>query len=180
MIDSRGKDGKFRKRRDKIHLIVRKADFKEPAYDYLKFFPVVIRWVKAKHDLSLSDVYMLMFLYTERLFSREDFEDYAKIFSWEEERFNRLLRDGWISKWRTQGKQRTALYNLSPKGKRVMSSMYRKLNGTEDFSEVPAKNPVMKRKSFSHKTLSSVMKMINKRNKERRLTATRRRKDEKR
>ena len=58
--------------------------------------------------------------------------------AWDVNRFDRLLRDGWIGVWRKREKKNKTLYELSYKGKRAIEQIYRKLNG-EEISE---RNPM--------------------------------------
>jgi hypothetical protein len=179
----RNKKGQYMKERENVQLVVRKYDTREPSFDYLKYMRVARLWIHKVHGLSLPDLEMLLFLRTERLFSRQDFDKYENIMSWDKGRFSRLLKDGWIVKWRTEGKDRNryALYNVSPRGKKILASFYRKLSGDEDYSLDTRKNPVMKKSAgFSDKTLAMQMKKINEENRERRLTPVRLRKDRKR
>ena len=87
-------------------------DRKEPKYDYLKYLRVVRYWVKQTYGVGLADLEMLLFLYNERLFKRSDFNEYEELFSWDVLRFNDLLRDGWISKWRNHRGSEAALYEV--------------------------------------------------------------------
>jgi hypothetical protein len=43
---------------------------------------------------------MMLFLFSERLFTRDCFTDFAMTMSWDTERFNRMLKDEWIIIWR--------------------------------------------------------------------------------
>jgi hypothetical protein len=138
-------------------------DRKQPTYDYLKFFRVVRYWAKKTHGVGLADLEMLMFLYSERLFKRTDFNDYQQIFSWNIGRFQKLLKEGWISKWRNQQGSEPALYEVSFKGKKLVSSVYRKLSGEEPVSEVAKNNPIFKKSSsYTDKVYARAIKKMNK------------------
>jgi hypothetical protein len=169
--------------KEKVYLNVKKFQPVAPKRDFLKYYRVVRHWAKKKYGLSGPDLEMLYFLKGEHLFSTKTFEKYNNIFPWDEGRFKRLKRDGWITKWRTEGmdKNRWALYTVSVKGKRAITSIYKKLNGEEDFSMVPSKNPVLKKTAgFVDKTIAMQMKEINKENRELRLIAVAQRRDKKR
>lgn len=136
---------------------------REPVFDYLKYFRVVRYWAKRTHGVGLADIEMLFFLYSEGLFKRSDFNDYEEIFSWDVTRFEKLLRDGWISKWRKQNGAQVALYEVSYKGKRLMVSFYKKLTGEEKISESPNRNPIFKKNSpYTDKVYKRVIKRMNK------------------
>lgn len=130
--------------KDKVRI---NYDRKQPTFDYLKYFRVIRYWVKRTHGIGLADLEMLLFLYSERLFSRTTFNDYEEVFSWDVTRFEKLLRDGWISKWRKSEGNQKALYEVSYKGKRLIVSVYKKLAGEEPISESPQRNPIFKKDS---------------------------------
>jgi hypothetical protein len=82
---------------------------------------------------------------TEGYFSKAQFDDFVRVVSWDEKRFKRLLADGWIESFRKYDPHTNtrALYNLSPKAKKMVSSIYKMLSG----EEMPTKqdsNPMFK------------------------------------
>lgn len=119
--------------------------------------------------MGLADLEMLLFLYSERLFKRSDFNDYEELFSWDTSRFNDLLRDGWISVWRKAKGSEPALYEVSYKGKRLIVSIYKKLSGEETISESPQRNPIFKKSSpYTDKVYKRAIKRMNKATEQRR------------
>ena len=54
-----------------------------------------------------------------------------EVISWNKDRFEKLRRDGWIVVFRKRVGKRRALYELSYKTKRLIASVYSKLNGNE-------------------------------------------------
>jgi len=99
--------------------------------DYLKYWRVIRYYVKAKYKISQAELEVLLFLYSEKYFSKDKFEEFDRLISWDENRFDKLLRDGWISVFRNRMGKRKALYELSYKGIRMVSEIYKKLNGEE-------------------------------------------------
>lgn len=116
----------------------------EVSSDYLKYWRVVRHWAIRTYGLSQPDLEMLLFLHSERLFKKSDFKEFECIFSWDRHRWNRLLNDGWISMWRDRHNGEAALFEVSRKGKQLMNTIYRKLEGKELISESPARNPMFK------------------------------------
>ena len=136
--------------------------------DYLKYLRVVRFWMRKKHDIGLGDLEMLLFLYSENLFSRDRFDDYAKILSWDRSRFGRLVTRGDIRIWRKKKGAQATLYELSFRMKKIMEEFYKKLSGEEIISENFQNNPifVQYRDSCANK---AYRRKINKMNKERNL-----------
>jgi hypothetical protein len=141
---------------------------KEGAYDFLKHWTIIRKWAIANNGLkSTADLEMILFLYSEKLFTRTQFDNYSNIMSWDRERFNRLLKDDWIYIWRKRSHQEANLYEVSYKGKKLVNSIYKKLLGLEPIPESDRRNVVFKEKApFSHKTLAIAIKRHNKELKE--------------
>ena len=107
--------------------------------DYLKYWRVVRYFIKRKYNLTTSDLEMLLFLKSEGRFSKENFQEFNELLSWDKSRFERLRQQGWIEVFRKRVGKHRAKYQLSFKSKRVLSSVYKKLNGevipTTPFSD---------------------------------------------
>jgi len=152
------------KREDKIFFT------REAKYDFMKHWSVIRRWAVVNYDLkSSADLDMLMFLYSEHLFTRQQFDRYANHMSWDRLRFNRLLREGFIRKFREKRWGEALLYEVSRKGKKMIATIYRKMLGFEELPESPRRNKIFKKEApFSHKILSIAVKDANRDIKERR------------
>ena len=101
---------------------------------------------------------MLLFLYSEQLFNKTDFKEYEELMSWDVNRFDRMLRDGWIHVWRKRKGNQATLYQLTYKTRRIIDTIYKKLNG-EEISE---RNPLFnKNVSYTDKVYRNAIKKIN-------------------
>lgn len=134
--------------------------------DFMKYWRVIRYYIKAKYGLTQADLDMLLFLKSEGFFSKNKFDEFNEILSWEVNRFDKLKRDDWIVVVRPRGKEK-ALYGLSFKAKHMITSIYKKLNG-EVISETSSKNPIFLRKvNYNHKVYRNFIKSMNKELKER-------------
>lgn len=104
---------------------------KSDTEDYLKYWRVVRQFIKVRYSLSQSDLDMLLFLYSEKYFGRDRFQEFETLLEWDANRFQRLVKEGWIVRFRNRVGKRKALYQLPIKTTRVIQSIYRKLNGEE-------------------------------------------------
>jgi hypothetical protein len=120
---------------------------KEPKHDFLKYLRVARYWVKKNYDLSLADLEMLLFLYSERLFTKEKFKEYMRLFKWDNNKFYKLKNKGYISVWRKHNsyKGRAALYEVSHQGKRIITGFYSKLAWEEIYAETGRNNAIFKK-----------------------------------
>ena len=117
--------------------------------DFLKYWRVVRYYVKAKYKLTTPDLEMLLFLYSEKYFSRLDFKEYEQIMAWDRNRFDRLRTNGWLDIFRKPNRKAGvgAKYKLSYKAETVIKSMYGCLNGSRDLSEHHRRNPLAREDS---------------------------------
>ena len=130
-------------------------------FNYLKYWRVVRYYIKMKYKLKTGDLDMLLFLYSEDYFSKDKFKEFDQLLSWNVNRFDKLLRDGWVEIFRKRVGKHKALYELSYKAKRVINSIYKKLNG----EEIPSSeyNPIFHRNvSYTDKVYKNFIKEMNK------------------
>jgi len=116
---------------------------KLPDHDFLKYWRVVRYWVKAKYGLGTPDLEMLLFLYSEQIFNKTQFKEYEELMSWDLSRFSNLLTNDLIHIWRKKNGNEATLYELTYKAKRIVNTVYKKLNG-EELSELPISNPLFR------------------------------------
>jgi hypothetical protein len=138
-----------------------------PDHDFLKYWRVIRYWVKAKYGLGTPDLEMLLFLYSEQIFNKTQFKEYEEIMSWDINRFNKLLKEEWIHVWRKRQGKQTTLYELTYKSKRIINTIYKKVNG-EEIAETATANPLFKNDvSYMDKVYRNMIKEMNKEIRER-------------
>ena len=99
--------------------------------DYLKYWRVIRYYVKKKYDISQAELEMLLFLRSEKYFSKDNFDEFDELLSWDKNRFEKLRKEGWIDSFRKKEGKRRAIYQLSYKAQRMITSLYKKLEGEE-------------------------------------------------
>jgi hypothetical protein len=112
--------------------------------DYLKYWRVIRYYVKSKYGLSTAELETLLFLYSEGYFDRAKFDEFDNIIPWDVKRFEKLFANGWIVHFRQPRRNMKAIYELSLKSKRLIDSVYKKLNG-EEISIKESTSPIFKR-----------------------------------
>lgn len=113
--------------------------------DYLKHWRIVKHYIKVRYGISQQDLEMLLYLYSETYFSRQQFADFARCLSWDKNRLKRLIDQGWIEIFRPYRNFKKAIYTLSYKAKRLITEIYRKLEGEEPLPETVDINPLKKK-----------------------------------
>lgn len=130
--------------------------------DYLKYYRVIRYFFCKKYKITYPDLELLFFLYSEKYFSRQDFDDYNELFSWDEHKFYRLKNAGWIEVFRQKKDYKRVIYKVSYKGIRMIDSFYKKLGG-EEIPESPSANPLFLRNvSYTDKVYRNMIKDMNK------------------
>ena len=99
--------------------------------DCLKYWRVIRYFIKQKYGLTTADLDMLLFLYSEEIFSKKKFEEFDNLLAWDGKRFDRLYKEGWIEVFRKRKKTTKSMYSISYKTERVISGIYKKLSGEE-------------------------------------------------
>jgi hypothetical protein len=134
--------------------------------NYLKYWRVIRYFIKAKYKLTQADLDILIFLYDEEYFSKDKFKEFDELLSWNINRFDQLLKNGWIEVFRKYDGKNKAIYKLSYKTIRLIVSIYNKLSG-EEIPTSPSSNPMFARNvSYSDKVYRSMIKEMNKKIKE--------------
>ena len=130
----------------------------------LKHYRIIRKWVSKTSDLKEADLELLFYLYAIDFFTKQDFKTGTHSYSWDNRRWNRLLKEDWITVWRKRNRttQKYHIYKVSFKGKQLISRIYRIMIGEEDIPETVKANKIMKRESYMDKVLSTAIMNVNK------------------
>ncbi|MDA9302851.1 hypothetical protein N9Q25_00495 [bacterium] len=129
--------------------------------DYLKYYRVVRQFIKKKYKLTQAELDVLLFLRSEEYFSKDKFNEFDELLSWDVNRFDKLRRDKWIEVFRKRMGNRKALYMLSNKAKRVVNSIYKKLNGEEIPTSNDGNPMFLQKVSYTDKVYRNFIKEMN-------------------
>ncbi len=130
----------------------------------LKHYRIIRKWAAKVSDLKEADLELLIYLDAVDLFTKQDFKIGTHAYSWDNRRWNRLLKEGWIVVWRQRNRttQKYHIYKVSFKCKQLIARMYRIILGEEDIPETTIANKLMKRNSYTDKVLSTAIINVNK------------------
>jgi hypothetical protein len=130
--------------------------------DYLKYWRVVRYYVKRKYNITQAELEMLLFLRSEKYFSKDNFDEFDELLSWSKNRFEKLRKEGWIDSFRKKDGKRRAMYQLSYKAQRMITSVYKKLEG-EEIPESKSSNPLfLEGANYTDKVYRNYIKKLNK------------------
>ena len=129
--------------------------------DYLKYWRVIRHYAKRKYGVTTPELEMLLFLRSEKYFSKDDFDEYNELMSWDKNIFEKVRTDGWIDVFRKKQGNRRVIYQLSYKGQRMLTSIYKKLEG-EEIPESESSNPLFGRNlNYTDKVYRNYIKKLN-------------------
>jgi hypothetical protein len=136
-------------------------DLKE--LNLLKHYRIIRKWACKNNNLNDADLELLIYLEALDMFTKQDFKTGTYSYSWDNRRWNRLLKEGWIVVWRKRNRttQKYHIYKVSIKCKQLISRMYRIMLGEEDIP-VTKSNKIFNRDSYSNKVLTTSILNVNK------------------
>ena len=129
----------------------------------LKYYRIIRKWASKTSDLKEADLELLIYLDAIDLFTKQDFKTGTHAYSWDNRRWNRLLKEGWIVVWRARNRttQKYNIYKVSFKCKQLIARMYRIMLGEEGIPTNEQRNVVMRRRSYSDKVLAASILNMN-------------------
>ena len=138
--------------------------------DYLKFWRVIRRYMKVKHNIGQAELEIILFLYSEGKFPASKFVEFEETINWEKNRLSRMIKEGWIESFRKRDGRSAGLYCLTDRSRLIVLDIYRKLNGDE-IPMTAENNPLfMKNVPYTHKVYKNMVismnKFLRKKNKE--------------
>ena len=108
----------------------------------LKHYRIIRKWACKTNNLNDADLELLIYLESIDLFTKDDFKKGTYSYSWDNRRWNRLLKQGWITVWRERNRttQKYNIYKVSIKCKQLTSRMYRIMLGEENMPTTKIKS----------------------------------------
>tara|TARA_Y100001973_G_scaffold25710_1_gene38531 strand:+ start:395 stop:850 length:456 start_codon:yes stop_codon:yes gene_type:complete len=137
------------------------SDLKDLAL--LKHYRIIRKWVCKTCNIKEADLELLMYLDSLNLFTKQDFKTGTYSYSWDNRRWNRLLKEEWIVVWRVRNRttQKYHIYKTSQRFKHLLSRIYRIMLGEEDIPTTESANHIMKGKTYMDKVLIRSIKNLN-------------------
>lgn len=130
----------------------------------LKHYRIIRKWAAKNNNITDADLELLIYLDCIDLFTKIDFKMGAYSYSWNNRRWNSLLKEGWIVVWRKRNMttQKYHIYRVSFKGKQLINRMYKMMLGIEDIPTSERRNVIMKGETYTNKVLKVSIDNVNK------------------
>tara|TARA_R110002153_G_scaffold49200_1_gene138791 strand:- start:6018 stop:6440 length:423 start_codon:yes stop_codon:yes gene_type:complete len=123
----------------------------------LKHYRIIRRWASKDNNLQDADLELLIYFDCLDLFTKQDYLTGTLAYSWDSQRWNRLLKEGWVVVWRKRNRttQKYHIYKTSFKCRQLITRIYKMML---DIEEIPL---IKKPKSYTDKVLTQAIKKIN-------------------
>ena len=133
----------------------------------LKHYRIIRKWACKNNDLNDAELELLRYLDCINYFTKKDFKMGVYSYSWNNRRWNKLLKKGWIIVWRNRNRttQKYNIYTISFKLKQLINRIYRIMLGDEDIPTSLRRNKIMKGNSYINRVLITSIENVNKDNK---------------
>jgi len=130
----------------------------------LKHYRIIRKWAAKNNNITDADLELLIYLDCIDLFTKIDFKMGAYSYSWNNRRWNNLLKNGWIVVWRKRNMttQKYHIYKVSFKSKQLINRIYKIMLGIEDVPTSERRNVIMKGETYTDKVLKVSIDNVNK------------------
>ena len=130
----------------------------------LKHYRIIRKWACKNNNLNDADLELLIYLESIEYFTKQDFKTGSYSYSWDNRRWNRLLKQGWIVVWRNRNRttQKYNIYNVSFKFKQLINKIYKIMLGEEDLPISRRRNKIINGNSYTDKFLTKAIYNVNK------------------
>ena len=138
------------------------TDIKE--LNIFKHYRIIRKWACKNNNLTDADLEVLIYLDCMGLFSKHDFEKGVYSYSWDNRRWSRLLKEGWIKIWRHRNRttQKYNIYKTSFKCSQLIMRIYRIVLGEDDIPTSARRNKLIKGISYTDKVMTKAIHNVNK------------------
>ena len=130
----------------------------------IKHYRIIRKWACKNNGLNDADLELLIYLDCIGFFNKKDFKIGSYSYSWDNRRWNRLLKEGWIVVWRKRNRstQMFNIYEVSFKCKQLISRIYRIMLGEEDLPISKRRNKLIAGSSYTDKVMTKAIYNVNK------------------
>tara|TARA_R110000782_G_scaffold23284_1_gene61017 strand:+ start:1239 stop:1679 length:441 start_codon:yes stop_codon:yes gene_type:complete len=128
----------------------------------IKHYRIIRKWACKNNNLLDADLELLIYLDCMDFFSKQDYKMGVYSYSWDNKRWNKLLKNDWIIVWRNRNRttQKYNLYKTSVKAKQLITRIYKIMLGDENIN-VGKANKIINSKTYTNKVMTKAIYNIN-------------------
>lgn len=133
-------------------------------FNIFKHYRIIRKWACKNNELNEPDLELLFYLDCIDLFTKNDFKKGVYSYSWNNRRWNLLLKNNWIKVWRERNRttQKYNIYTLTYKAKLLINTVYKIILGEIDIPTSEKRNKIIKGKTYIDKVLTKSIYNVNK------------------
>lgn len=137
-------------------------DIKE--LNLLKHYRIIRKWACKNNGLTDAELELMIYLDAVNYFTKKDFIEGTYSYSWNNRRWNKLIKEDWIVVWRHRNRttQKYNIYKVSFKFKQLINRIYKIMLGEEDIPTSKRRNNIIKGNSYIDKVLTKSIYNVNK------------------
>ena len=130
----------------------------------LKHYRIIRKWACKNNNLTDADLELLIYFDCLGFFTKQDFKIGTYAYSWNNRRWNDLVKKGWIEVWRERNRttQKYNIYKISFRCKQLISRIYKIMLGEEDIPTSKRRNKIMLGRTYIDKVLQTAIDNVNK------------------
>ena len=127
-----------------------------------KHYRIVRKWACKNNNINDADLELLIYFDCMGFFTKQDFKIGTYAYSWDNRRWNKLIKNGWVVVYRNYNRttQKYNIYKVSLKCKQLIARMYRIMLGDEDIP-TSSRNSIMLGKTYTDKVLITAIRNVN-------------------
>ena len=116
------------------------------------------------NNLTDADLELLIYFDCMDFFTKQDYKIGTYAYSWDNKRWNNLLKEGWIVVWRNRNHttQKYNIYKVSLKGKQLIQRVYRIMLGEDDIPTSARRNKLIAGDTYTDKVMTKAIYNVNK------------------
>jgi hypothetical protein len=144
---------------------MRKLDAEDiKGLNLLKHYRIIRKWACKNNGLTDAELELMIYLDAVNYFTKKDFIEGTYSYSWNNRRWNKLIKEDWIVVWRHRNRttQKYNIYKVSFKFKQLINRIYKIMLGEEDIPTSKRRNNIIKGNSYIDKVLTRSIYNVNK------------------
>ena len=129
----------------------------------LKYYRLTRKWACKTYVLTDADLELLIYLDCKVRFTRQGFKDGTYTMSWDNNRWVKLKKAGWIETWRHRNRTtiKYSVFKTSFKCSQLISRIYRIMLGYDDIPTSERRNKLIAGNSYTDKVMTKAIYNIN-------------------
>lgn len=129
--------------------------------DFMKYWRIIRYYYLKKYQISESELDLLLYFYSVKYFTENDCYIFLQTFKWDRGKLTRLRQKGFIDIHKNAHANSATIWKMTFKGKKLVASLYDKLNGGTISENYQFNRLFLKNAGFAHKTYKNAILEMN-------------------